>query len=68
MGLFSIKGNAEDEIVIQNNNAQFFTRTRPENELTVIVDKPLTNDAFKPPVVTEKAHELGCYFVYKRLM
>lgn len=69
LGLFSIKGNGEDEIVIQNNNAQFFTITRPDNELIVIVDKPLTNDTFKPPSApTEKAHELGCYFVYKRLI
>jgi len=61
VGLFSCKGSVADEIVLTNSNCQYFTITRPEIDLIISIDNPLT----KKKITTE--HEIGCYFVIKRL-
>jgi hypothetical protein len=61
LGLFSCKGEVNEEIVITNSNCQYFTITRPENDLIISIDNPLTKK------IIETEHAIGCYFVIKRL-
>lgn len=69
LGLFSSKGSKDEEIFIQNNNAQFFTITNPENDLIVNVENPFTKEKIiKPDQPESKAHKIACYFVYKRIL
>lgn len=67
LGLFSCQGKKDEEIVLQNN-VQFFTITRPENEISIIIDNPLTSKKFENKTSTDTPHKIGCFFVYKRLM
>lgn len=66
LGLFSCKGKVGEEIVFQNSNAQFFNINRPEDEIFVIPENPLTKKPF-PKEKEKKPHIIGCYFVYKRI-
>lgn len=61
LGLFSCKGDLDEEKVYNNQVNQFFTITKPENELVVQIENPLTKERIK------KTHTIGCYFIYKRL-
>lgn len=67
LGLFSCHGKKDEEIVLQNI-AQFFTITRPENEITITIDNPLNSTKFKKENTEEVVHKVGCFFVYKRVI
>jgi hypothetical protein len=66
LGIFSCKGDKDEEIVLENNNSQFFTITRPENELIVTIESPLTKKKVEKETTAVK-HKIGCYFIVKRL-
>ena len=64
LGLFSCKGEVGEEIVLQNHDSQFFIITRPENEIIIQTENPLTKEKIKTH--STNTHKIGCYFVYKR--
>ena len=61
LGLFSCKGEEQEEIVLTNHVLQFFNITRPENELIIEFENP-----FSKTKISE-SHKIGCYFIYKRI-
>ena len=67
LGLFSCQGKKDEEIVLQNN-AQFFTITRPENEIIVSIENSFTSKKFENKNSSETVHKIGCFFVYKRII
>ena len=62
LGLFSVKGKAEEEIVLTNSNCQYFAINRPENDLIISIDNPID-----PKKTIIDGSKIGCYFVIKRL-